>query len=350
MAVSNSSADVDTAGVTWHDEQLQRVRAVFDSVDANAADAELRAKVLAQLPDAFGGSVLGTRLFRDLLRVEHRSSRFLRLLRIWSGKVAAEVWAGDYQAAGLWMRALTEAPVFPEEFSQLVAEAKRDLSRDSLFEELVTGLVAGESPDSADLLLASWGEPLIEYLISQITADEPVVNRLSIVHLLGMAGRGDVRHLTARLADPRWFVVRSVVTAIGKAGRVSALPALEAVAKYDDDRVRVEVLRAVGALTPDEVTSGALDALGDPSSKVRHAAISLLRASASDSVVTGVVEVLEAGIVSTKDVVRLVEIIAERRGPHVREALERLTVRKLSGGVSRSVRSAARDALAGWSE
>jgi HEAT repeat protein len=180
--------------------------------------------------------------------------------------------------------------------------------------------------------------------------DEPVVTRRSVVELLGMAGRGDVRHLTARLADPRWFVVRSVVTAIGKAGRVSALPALEAVAKYEDDRVRVEVLRAVGALTPDGASSGALEALGDSSPKVRQAAISLLRASSADSVVTGIVEVLEAGTGSSKDGIRLVEIIAERRGPHVREALERLTVRKLSGGVSRSVRAAARDALAGWSE
>jgi hypothetical protein len=349
MALSNGSAEPDTASVAWHDEQLQRVRAVFDSVDSAAADVDLRAKVVAQLPDDHGGAILGTRLFRDLIRVEHRPSRFLRLLRIWSGKVAAEVWAGDYEAAGRWMRVLTGAPVFPEEFAQLVAEAKRDLSRDSLFEELVTGLVSADTPDSADLLLASWGEPLVEYLVSQITVEEPIVTRRSIVDLLGMAGRGDVRHLTARLADPRWFVVRSVVTAIGKAGRVSALPALEAVAKYDDDRVRVEVLRAIGALTPDEASSGALDALADPSPKVRQAAISLLRASAADSVVTGIVEVLEAGTGSSKDGIRLVEIIAERRGPQVREALERLTVRKLSGGVSRSVRTAAGDALAGWS-
>ncbi len=350
MAMSNGSANLDTTSVAWHDEQLQRVRAVFDSVDAEAADVALRAKVLAQLPDGYGGSILGTRVFRDLIRVEHRSSRFLRLLRIWSGKIAAEVWAGDYEAAGLWMRALIEAPVFPEEFAQLVAEAMRDMSRDSLFEELVTGLISADTPDSAGPLLASWGEPLIEYLVSQITVDEPVVTRRSVVELLGMAGRGDVRHLTARLADPRWFVVRSVVTAIGKAGRVSALPALEAVAKYEDDRVRVEVLRAVGALTPDGASSGALEALGDSSPKVRQAAISLLRASSADSVVTGIVEVLEAGTGSSKDGIRLVEIIAERRGPHVREALERLTVRKLSGGVSRSVRAAARDALAGWSE
>ena len=348
--MSNGSADIGVAGVAWHDEQLQRVRAVFDSVDADAADVALREKVLAQLPDGYGGSTLGTRLLRDLLRVEHRSSRFLRLLRIWSGKVAAEVWAGDYEAAGLWMRALTEAPVFPEEFSHLVAEAKRDLSRGSLFEELVTGLGSAESPDSAGLLLASWGEPLVEYLISQITVDEPVVTRRFIVDLLGMAGRGDVRHLTARLVDPRWFVVRSVVTAIGKAGRVSALPALEALTNYDDDRVRVEVFRAIGALNPDGAGPGALGALADPSPKVRHAAMSLLRASAADSVVSGIVEALEAGVGSPKDAIRLVGIIAERRGPHVREALERLTVRKLSGGVSRSVRVAAREALAGWSE
>ena len=199
MAETNGSADLDTLGVDWHDEQVQRVRAVFDAVNTDAADSVLRSKILGQVPDTGADLIAGVRVFRDLLRVEHRAERFRRLLRIWWGKVASGVRAGEWESAGMWMRALTDAPVFPEEYSNLVAEARRDLSWDGLFEELVVGLVAAENPEAAGALLASWGEPLVDYLVSQIVTDEPIVNRRHIVEFLGMAGREDVRHLTAHL-------------------------------------------------------------------------------------------------------------------------------------------------------
>jgi len=350
MTGTNGSADLDTLGVDWHDEQVQRVRAVFDAVDADAADSVLRYKVLGQVPDRGADLIAGVRVFRDLLRVEHRAERFRRLLRIWWGKVASGVRSGDWEGAGMWMRALTDAPVFPEEYSSLVAEARRDLSWDGLFEELVVGLVAAENPAAAGPLLASWGEPLVDFLVSQIVTDEPIVNRRHVVELLGMAGRGDVRHLTARLADPRWFVVRNIATAVGKAGRVSALPALVSVADHEDERVRLEVIRAIGALKADEAIPGVLAFLADPSPKVRQAVASLLRASPSEAVVPGIVEALQAGIGSAEDAKRLVNIIAERREPGVREALESLADRKFALGASKAVRGIARDALTGWSE
>ncbi len=348
MAKSNGSAEVDQVGVAWHDEQLQRVRAVFDSASAKTADSGIRSKVLAQLPGEGVETVAGISVFRDLLRVEYRINRFRRLLRIWSARVAVETRAGNYEAAGLWMQALTVAPVFPEEFSHLVAEARRDLSRDGLVADLVGGLVAAESPASVAPLLASWGDPLVEYLILQITTDEPVVSRRRVVECLSMAGGGDVRHLTARLADPRWYVVRNVVTAIGKTGRASAVPALMGVADHEDERVRIEVIRAIRALEGDEAIPKALASLTDPSPNVRRVAASVLRASQVESVASGIVEALEAGISSADEVTHLVEIIAARPGPQIREALDRLASRKF--GSSRVVRDAARKALAGWSE
>ena len=348
MAETNGSADLDTLGVDWHDEQVQRVRAVFDAVNTDAADSVLRSKILGQVPDTGADLIAGVRVFRDLLRVEHRAERFRRLLRIWWGKVASGVRAGEWESAGMWMRALTDAPVFPEEYSSLVAEARRDLSWDGLFEELVVGLVAAENPEAAGPLLASWGEPLVDYLVSQIVTDEPIVNRRHIVEFLGMAGREDVRHLTAHLADPRWFVVRNLATAVGKAGRVSALPALQSVANHEDERVRLEVIRAIGALNADEAIPGVLAFLADPSPKVRQAVASLLRASPAEAVVPGIVEALQAGIGSAEDAKRLVGIIAERRGPGVREALESLADRKFALGASKAVREFARDALSGW--
>jgi hypothetical protein len=355
MAVSNGNGggvieEIDTLDLQWRDEQLEAVRAVFDSVDTSAADADLRAAVAGQLPDRSTDLVAGIGVFRDLLRVEHRPDRFRRLLRIWSGKVGSAVREQRFETAGLWMRALVEAPIFAEEFAADVAAARKELSRPDLLDKLVFGLVSKKNPASAGPLLAAWGEPLVEYLVGQMVVDEPIVNRRHIVEHLGMAGRGDVRLLTSRLADPRWFIVRNIATAIGRTGRSTAIPALESAMADEDDRVRVEVLRALGLLKGDDSIPNVIEALADPSPKVRQAAASILRASGSTEVVPAIVDALERGVAgSADDSRRLVEVIAERRGDHVREALEHLANKKFTLGASKAVRDAARGALKGWS-
>lgn len=342
--MSDANSDLGTLALEWHDEQLERVRAVFDAVDVTTADTALRDAVLAELPDR-SDAVTGIGVFRDLLRVEHRPDRFRRLLRIWSGKVSGAIREERYEPAGLWFRALIDAPVFPEEFAHIVAEVRRDVSRRELLQELVVGVVRNGSPRSAGPLLAAWGEPLVEYLVSQIVTSEPIVNRRHIVDLLGMAGRGDVRHLTARLADPRWFVVRNIVIAVGKSGRASAAPALESVWAHDDERVRVEVLRAVAALQTDESVPLLVRGLGDGSDSVRRAAMSLLRANPSPEVIPGIVAALESGVASGEEARRLVEIIAERRDESVVPALEQVAGKRFSVGATRAAREASRAAL-----
>jgi hypothetical protein len=346
MADITGAADVETLALEWKDEQLERVRAVFDSVDSSAADTVLRDNVLAELPTGMDHHVTGVAVFRDLLRVEHRPDRFRRLLRIWSSKVGAAVRNREYAVAGMWFRALIESPVFAEEFAHHVAETRREISSRQLFDDLVVGLVESGSPPEAAPLLSTWGEPLVEYLISQIVTDKPIVNRRHIVDFLGIAGRGDVRHLTARLADPRWFVVRNVVVAVGKAGRVSAVPALEAVWGHDDERVRLEVLRSLSVLQPELSVDLQIRSLSDSSAGIRQAALSLLRANPAPDVVPGIAAALSEGTPSSaEEAKRLVEIIAERRGPEVREALEMLATKKFAVGASKAVRGAARAAL-----
>lgn len=350
MARSNGNGgpmeELESLELEWRDEQLQRVRAVFDSVDTGAADADLRAVVMAQVDERSNDLVTGIGVFRDLLRLEHRPDRFRRLLRIWSGRVGGGVRSGEFAAAGLWMRALTEAPVFPEEFSSVVAGARKELSQPDLFESLVKGLAEADDLYEAAPLLGSWGEPLVEYLVGQMAVEEPVVNRRHLVDYLSLAGRGDIRLLTARLADPRWYIVRNVAIAIGRAGRTTAIPALEAALGHEDDRVRLEVLRSLAALKGDEAVPTVLGMLSDASPKVRQAAASLLRASPSPAVVPGIVDALEQGVGSAEDGRRLVEIVAARRGDDIREALQRLAGKRFALGASKAVKGAAQRALA----
>jgi HEAT repeat protein len=243
------------------------------------------------------------------------------------------------------MRAVTESPVFPHEFAIHVAEAVRELSREDLLEELVQKLAKAGDPPSAAPLLMAWGEPLVEYLIGSMALDTPPVNRRHLVEYLGMAGRADVRLLTPHLRDPRWFVARNLATALGRTGRETAVPALEAALDHDDDRVRVEVLRALAAVTQNDGVTYAVAALRDESPRVRQAAVSLLRASPSDEVVDGVAHALRSGSHSADDARRLVDVISERRSEAARAALEQLSERRGVFSGNRTVRDTARAAL-----
>jgi len=345
---SSDMSDQQTAAeqADWNGEQFERVRAVFDSTpSAGSVDTALLERVRTEFPGRGDDLHAGIGVLRDLLRIENRPERFRRALRVWTGKVAASIRGGDFHSAGTWMRAVTESPVFPHEFALHVAEAVRELSREDLLEELVRKLAKAGDPPSAAPLLMAWGEPLVEYLVAGMTVENPTVNRRHLVEYLGMAGRADVRLLTPYLRDPRWFIVRNVATAVGRTGRETGVPALEAVLDHPDDRVRVEALRSLAAITQDEGVAYALRALTDESPRVRQAAVSLLRASPSAAVVPGVADVLEAVSLNADEARRLIDVIAERRSEAGRAALEALAAKRAGFGSGKTVRDAARAAL-----
>jgi hypothetical protein len=334
-------SDADTT-VDWNGQQFELVRAVFDSSsEVGSGDAALLERVRAEFPGRGDDLHAGVGVLRDLLRIEQRPERFRRVLRVWTGKIATSIRRGDFHGAGTWMRAVTENPVFPKEYALHVVEAVRELSREELLEELVSKLAKAGDPPSAAPLLMAWGEPLVEYLVAGMAVSSPPVNRRHLVGYLGMAGRADVRLLTPYLRDPRWYIVRNIASAIGRTGRETAVPALEDILHYPDDRVRVEVIRALIAIGGEDGVAPALNALGDESPRVRQAAVSLLRASPSDAVVTGVASILVSGSHNADDARRLVDVIAERRSPAARGALEQLAAKRGGSGASRVVREAA---------
>ena len=323
--------------------QYERARAVFDAAGIGSADRDLAERIQAEFPRPSDDLRASVSAFRDMLRLEMRQERFRRLLRAWAGRVVAGIRSGDFVAAGAWMKAVTENPVFPSEYSHHVTEAVRELSRPALLDELVVALAKAGDPPGAAALLSGWGSPLVAYLIGCMLVEVPKVNRRHLVEYLGQAGRGDIRLLTPWLRDPRWYVVRNVATAIGRAGRDGGVPALLSVVDYDDDRVRVEVIRALATLEGPEAVPLLVGALADSSQRVRNAAVSLLRAEPSDEVVLRIAEHLTGESVTSDDARRLIKIIAERTSDAARKALDSLAERR--SGASKAVREAARAAL-----
>jgi hypothetical protein len=305
-------------------------------------DEALVQRLAAQFADT-GSADAGVAVLRDLLRIETRRPRFHRLLRVWVGKLTAAVRAGDLARAEAWMRGLVIAPTYPDEFADLVAEALDEVSEPQVLDDLVVHLAAADPPGTGAGLVAAWSERLARYLVQGMVVEEPPVNRRFLVEFLSWVGRDDVRLLAACVADSRWFVVRNVAIALGRTGRPQAVPTLESLLDHPDHRVRVEALRGLFVLKRGEAVGFLVAALSEP--RVRHAAVSLLRASPSREVVGALVELLETHPPAAAEARRLVELVAERTDPAVPAALQRLAGRRRAMGVGRVVRDAARQAL-----
>jgi HEAT repeat protein len=264
------------------------------------------------------------------------------VLRIWESKVAASLRDRDLEAAEGWMRAVTEDPVYPPEFAEQVSAAMEAVSRPSLIDDLVVWLVDQDAIDAGGPLLAEWGEPVVRRLIELMAVDDPPVNRRHLVEILGLIGKSDSRLLIAHVGDPRWFVVRNVAIALGRTGRLAAMPALRSLLSHEDHRVRVEALRGLAALDNDAAVPDLVRAFGDDNPRVRRAIISLLRASPSDQVIPLLSAVIETGQLNAAESERLVEVIGERNDPEADAVLRRLAGKRVAFGTAKAARDAAR--------
>jgi hypothetical protein len=294
-------------------------------------------------PDAFvGATVLG-----DVLALERRPSRVLPLLDAWVGRFSGAVGSGDHAAANRWLRVLTDRS-WPDDLRPQVDAALDRVTSPELVEAMVVELFhdGDESGAGADLV-AAWGRRLVPLFVDWIVAEDAPVSRKHVVDHLAVIGRNDVEALIPHLEDPRWFVVRNFATAVGRSGSAAAIEPLQAQLSHEDDRVRVEALRGIAAIGRAGSVTTIVEALDDRSSRVRQAAISLLRAVGSDDVVALAEQVIAEKRIDAADARKLVELIAERPSAASVPALERIAARRRVFGAQKAARDAARSALIG---
>ncbi len=87
-------------------------------------------------------------------------------------------------------------------------------------------------------------DPLLETL-----ADEPdMAARKALVDLISDLAPHFIDDLVLRASDPRWYVVRNVVSILGRTKNPAALPALERTFRHSDARVRRETVRALAGV------------------------------------------------------------------------------------------------------
>lgn len=287
----------------------------------------------------------GVTVLRDLLAVENRETRVKRVLRVWEGKVVAAIGARDLAGAEEWLKAVTERPTFAGQFVAHVQKAFHSLARPAVIDDLLGWLVAEGKVSEGARLLAAVGEPVVNRIVELMSIDEPPISRRHQVDLLAAIGRADTRLLIMHVNDERWFIVRNMAIAIGRAGRLQGLGPLRSVLTHPDPRVRVEALRGVAALDAEVALPDLVAGFKDENPRVHQAAVTLLRASPSTRVAPMLADLVERGGLGAAERERLVAVIAERRTPEAEAALNRIAARRTARGAARVARDAARAAL-----
>lgn len=102
--------------------------------------------------------------------------------------------------------------------------------------------------EAAERLLDALGPLAIEPLLEQL-ADEPdMAQRKTLVDLLSSTAAMHISELGAHVTDPRWYVVRNVVSILGSTKSSAVLPYMERTIRHPEARVRREVVRALSCI------------------------------------------------------------------------------------------------------
>jgi len=107
--------------------------------------------------------------------------------------------------------------------------------------------------------------------------------RKIVINALTHLGSKDILVLSSGLNDTRWYVVRNIIHILRKIGDKRAVDFLLKTVKHGDNRVKIEVIRALGELGGAGVIIALREALDDPEVQVRIAALKALGAVSSEA-------------------------------------------------------------------
>jgi HEAT repeat protein len=158
---------------------------------------------------------------------------------------------------------------------ELLQQALGRVGNPKLFEEMTDRHLQGTdsvSLEAAEVLKRA-GARAVDYLVDRLASEEERGNRAQIVGLLKEMESTSSQAFTARLEDPRWFLVRNVVNIIGEMGDTSAMPALKEIRRHKDPRVRKELVRAFARLGGPECEEFLIEYTTDPDRSVQLSAV-----------------------------------------------------------------------------
>ncbi len=297
--------------------------------------------------------VNGRVVVAEVIRIAARSAALGRICRAIPEVVASLVDEGAGDGVVGVVRGLSDAMRL--DTSGVAASALREVgtsaSSSRILDEIDTSSASVEDEELADMVatvnLVVLHSP--EVAVQRLETTENRKMRRVLLDALPLAGDALLPFVRARLRAPEWYVARNAVLLLSRCGGTTH--DLAGVARYPNEKVRLEVARALRVIPPDQVAMDiAASYLTDSSHDVSQAARVVLR---GDLLGVGAIATLEA--VAADDAQseelrrRIVETLGHSPNDAAAAALFKLIHPRglLEMGASSQIRDAAAVALHG---
>ncbi|MBI2461601.1 MAG: HEAT repeat domain-containing protein [Candidatus Rokubacteria bacterium] len=175
--------------------------------------------------------------------------------------------------------------------------------------------------------------------------------RARLCQVLATVGPSVVPALLPRLTESRWYVVRNVVSILGKIGDESTFLSVVNVLDHPHPRVRLEAVRALGVIGGRMAVTPLIRCLDDPDPTVRGAAVRALGALQDEEAVAALHGlVTRPGLGAPDDLAirhEAINALAAIGTPEARRALSELASRRVWfwNRVEKRIRDMAAEAL-----
>lgn len=282
---------MEEAGISRHeiDEGLAQapiVASLADSltktdiaeVDFDVSDLKAEAEAV---PAGLGA---GIPLMATLLKTEGLSDA-AALIDSVEDSVRRWIVAGEIDVAVTVLAAMSEAS---EDIEDPARKARLEGAlRAGVTPELISNLLGPNGGDDLrQHLLSALRERTIPALIERLGEEKDATRRRTLVNMLAQVASNDISTVARSLRDERWYLVRNVVTILGRTENPEAVTHLLKAANHGDARVRKEVMRALH--TADDARAARVIAgrLNDRDHSVRMAAVAALAGNRGASAVS----------------------------------------------------------------
>ncbi len=131
-------------------------------------------------------------------------------------------------------------------------------------------------------------------MINVLGGEEDMAVRKYINDVLVDLGRGYIGLFTMRLNDERWYLVRNLISILGRMRAAEALPYLRQTFNHANPRVRAESIRAIGFIGGFEAGNILMEGLANPDPQTRMLCIRWLGRLEERRAINPLVHMLEA--------------------------------------------------------
>ena len=342
----------------------QRVEGIFQLLDLAANrrwsdedDPGLVALEKEARQGVADGEVLGALV--TLVTVQHDTERWATVMTMLEESLELLVARGEFEIASDIAEAL-KAAAERQEFSLIqrtrLGAAIGLLVRPEDVRALTQALrvfdVEDETHKAALRLLGLVSERAVGPLLELLAVEPEMSVRKSLVDLLSEFAGSNIPQIGKRVTDPRWYVVRNVVSVLGSTKDPAILSYLMPAVRHADPRVRRESIRALAGLTDRAALNLLVASLGDEDPQNVQLAARYLGLARARGAVPALIQVARGegrGNRDTGSRVEAVEALGNIGSPEAVTVLAELAGRRglLGSRTGRGVRVAAEAALVG---